>query len=691
MDWQREAYREEAGELLAELEIALLELEQSPERADLIARVFRALHTIKGSGAMFGFTLIAEFTHEVETAFDLVREGALEASPELVNLTLAARDHIKRLLGAESDDAALAAAGAPLLERLRQVVGTRGGGAAAAKGILNPELPAESGEEQTFRIRFQPPPDLLADGTNPILLARELASLGELSSLVHVDSVPCLDAFDPEVCYASWDFVLTTRAGENAVRDVFLFVEDRVTLSIERIEGAAGHKRLGEILVERGALDEEELEAVLSSRPLLGASLVSEGIVAPEQVDAALLEQEHMRAAGNRRRQTEATATLRVPAAKLDGLVDVVGELVTVQARLSRHATLSGDSEAIFIAEEIERLTAQLREGTMSVRMVPIAETFNRFKRLVRDLSNDLGKQVNLALEGGETELDKSVIEQLNDPLVHLVRNAMDHGIEGPEARAAAGKPACGSIRLSAAHSGAFVVVKVEDDGAGLNTAAIRERAVARGLLEPSAECSEQELFQLIFEPGFSTAKAVSGVSGRGVGMDVVKRSIEALRGSLSLSSRPGQGTTVTLKIPLTLAIIDGLLITAGDQFYVLPLANVLECVEIRRSSREHRLGESVVIVRGEPVPYVSLRDWFDIPGTPPPIEQVIVTETAESKFGIVVDHVLGDHHTVIKKLGALYQHVEELSGATILGDGQVALILDVDKLCSGALQAAAA
>jgi len=323
----------------------------------------------------------------------------------------------------------------------------------------------------------------------------------------------------------------------------------------------------------------------------------------------------------------------------------------------------------------------------MNIRMLPIGETFTRFKRLVRDLSSELGKKTELITEGNETELDKTVIEQLGDPLMHLVRNSVDHGIESPERRIAAGKPATGKIRISASHSGAYVVIRIADDGAGLDRAAIRNRAIERGIIQRDAVLSDSELDRLIFSPGFSTASQITGVSGRGVGMDVVQRNIEALRGNLTVTSVRGKGTTVTLRIPLTLAIIEGLLVEAGGSNFVVPLSNVSECIELKRTEANRSSRQSLVVVRGEQVPYVVLRERFSLEGAAPPIEQVIIAETDEGKFGFVVDRVIGDHHAVIKKLGSLYRHVDEVSGATILGDGTIALVLDVARLAAAVVR----
>ncbi len=682
MDRHIAAFREEAAELLRELEVSLLELEERPGDGEVVGRVFRALHTIKGSGAMFGFTLLSGFTHRVETIFDGVREGRIAVTPPLIGATLAARDHIQALLAApEGAGSELDGVGEGILEQLTRAVGEPPPPPDPAGPSVSAAGP--SGTIATWRIRFEPAPDILLTGANPLLLLRDLRELGNLSLVAHMDRVPDLAAFDPEQCYVHWDLILTTAAGKDAIHDVFIFVEDRANISIEPVaETAAG--RLGDLLVARGDVLPEAVEGAVKERPRVGELLVSRGLASEEQVRAALLEQQHLGALKEKRQRVEAESTLRVPAAKLDSLVNIVGELVTMQARLSGYSLESGDAEITFIAGEVERLTETLRESAMSMRMLPIGETFARFKRLVRDLSSDLGKRVDLLIEGAATELDKSVIEVLVDPLVHLIRNAIDHGIESPERRAAAGKPPVGRLLLAASHEGAFVSIRVSDDGAGLDHGAIRARAVERGLIAPDALLSEQQLAALILKPGFSTASAVSEISGRGVGTDVVQRAVEDLRGTLAVQSTQGQGTSVTLRIPLTLAIIDGLLVEAGGDCFVVPLSNISSCQELARERGAVRR-QSLVTVREQLVPYVVLREHFHIPGEAPPNEQVIIAETREGPCGLVVDRVIGDHHTVVKRLGNLYRHVEEVSGATILGNGKVALILDVDKLARAA------
>ena len=684
-----QVYIEEARELLAELETVLLELEENPEDSELIGRAFRALHTIKGSGAMFGFETIAAFTHEVETAFDLVRSNKLPVSKELIDLTLKARDTIRGFLeGEDSAEDKTRAEG--ILKEYRHIV---------AQNQTTPEKvdPFEKVEEQltpdsteknvTYRLRFRPHQDLFNSGTNPIPLLNELRSLGPCTIVANTGPIPLLNEFNPEACYIFWDIILTTAAGLDALRDVFIFVDDSCEIKIEVVDEEGqfiddmGHKKLGEILIERGDIDPETLKKVLTSQKRLGEMLVDAGLVQPELVQSALLEQEHIRKVKEKRQKTEAVSSIRVAAGKLDLLVNLVGELVTVQARLSQTASSSHNSDLVLISEEIERLTEELRDNTMSIRMMPIGSTFSQFQRLVRDLSKDLQKEIVLTTEGEETELDKTVIDRLHDPLVHLIRNSIDHGIETPDVRRAAGKSIQGKVHLSALHSGANVLIRIEDDGKGLNPETIRNKAIEKGMITADAKLSEKEIFALIFAAGFSTAVSITNVSGRGVGMDVVKRTIDSLRGTIEVESELGKGTTVTLKLPLTLAIIDGLLVETGGDFFVMPLSAVEECVELSREDIQKAHGRHIANVRGEIVPYLRLREQFRVNGQPPEIEQIVITGVNGHRTGIVVDQVIGEHQTVIKSLGKFYKDVELISGATILGDGTLALILDLGKL----------
>ena len=682
----REAFVEEAHELLAELENSLLELEETPDDKELVGRVFRAMHTIKGSGAMFGFDDIAAFTHEVESVYDKVREDKLLVTTELINLTLAAKDRIRLMLDGphigEAPDGRTSEQIVAAFQRLASGTEVPDStpldrvGPAVSEGASPPPI---QGHATTYRIRFVPSRNIFLSGTNPLLLLDELRALGECEVVALLDDIPPLQGINPEECYVSWDVVLTTGCGLDSIRDVFIFVEGDCTLTIDTIDT---EKRVGEILVERGDVQGEEVSQALSEQKRLGEILVDKGITTSGRVESALAEQEHVRKARERSQaKDEGISSIRVPADKLDVLVNLVGELVTVQARLSQAASLLNHAELASVAEEVERLTGELRDNTLNIRMLPIGTTFSRFKRLVRDLSRELGKDIELTTDGEETELDKTVIERLNDPLVHLIRNSIDHGIEAPGEREALHKPKTGNIHLSAAHSGAQVVIRIKDDGKGLDREAILAKAVERGLASPNSECGDKEVFDFIFKPGFSTAREVTNVSGRGVGMDVAKRAIDALRGTIDMASEKDKGTTVTVRLPLTLAIVEGLLVALGADNFVLPLSIVEECVELTRDNAEKSHGRKIANIRGEIVPYIRLRDEFNIDGESPPTEQIVVVRLNSQRIGLVVDKVVGEHQTVIKNLGRLYKDVEAVSGATILGDGTVALIVDAAKV----------
>ncbi|MDD2319860.1 MAG: chemotaxis protein CheA [Geobacteraceae bacterium] len=681
----RQAFREEAFELLTELENALLELEENPHDQDLLGRSFRAMHTIKGSGAMFGYTAIAEFTHDIETVFDQIRNGSTNINRELIDKTLRSCDLIRVML--DDETAVSESERSDLTDYFHKLNQNK-----AAKGVntsISRPSPADQSTAETekiYRISFKPAPDIFFSGIDPLGMLNELRLLGTCSIVAHLDRIPPLEDIQPDHCYTYWDVILTTTREEHAIRDVFIFIEDSCELKIEcivKMDSFADEqveKRLGEILVERGELTEENIAGILKQKKRLGEMLVETGLTVPSKVAAALVEQQQVREVHQKRQTTEAASSLRVPSEKLDTLVNLVGELVTVQARLTQTAAVRNDPQLANIAEEVERLTAELRESTLTIRMMPIGTCFSKFRRLVRDLSAELGKEVEMITDGAETELDKTVIERLNDPLVHIIRNSLDHGIEPAEIRERIGKPRHGTIRISAKHSGDSVVLTIHDDGAGLDAAVLRTKAIDRKLIPANAELAESELFHLIFAAGFSTATKVTGISGRGVGMDVVKKAIDSLRGQIFITSKNGQGTTITIRLPLTLAIIESLLVKIQDSSFVMPLSVVEECVELNRSDSTRAAGR-LLPIRGTLVPYVPLRERFGLSGSAPLTEQVVIANVEGKRIGFVVDQVIGQHQTVIKSLGTAYRNVAAVSGATILGDGSVAMILDIPKL----------
>jgi two-component system, chemotaxis family, sensor kinase CheA len=657
-------FRQEAQELLEVLEQALLDLEHAPGDAGLVDSAFRALHTIKGSGAMFGFDAVAAFTHHVETAFDLVRKGKVTASRELIAVALTAKDRMRLLI--ERPESADAVEGDEILRSLKRIVeGT-------------PAAVSSQSAGATWRIQFRLAENAMAMGTNPLLLLDELRTLGTATVTALTDAIPPLDELAPTNCYVRWDVILSTSHPRSVIEDVFLFVIDDMDLKITAIDINSEANKIGEILVDRGDVKPEAVADALSSQVPLGRLLVKSGAVDQDKVTSALAEQEHVRA---ETRATKAADSIRVPAERLDELMDRVGELMIAQSRLTQVAANSNDVQVKSVAEEIERLAVELRDTTMGVRTLPIGSLFGRFRRLVHDLAQELGKKIELSTIGEETELDKTMIERLNDPLIHLIRNSIDHGLEVPDARIAAGKPEPGRITLSARHVGAEVLVSIADDGSGLDRSRIQARAEEQGLLVPGAKLSDAELFQILFQPGFSTVREVTSLSGRGVGMDVVKRTIEGLRGKIDIASTPGKGTVVTLRLPLTLAIIDGLLVRVGDGRYVIPLSAVEECVELSADEDARSQGRSFLSVRGDLVPFLRLRELFRAPTAPDPYQKVVIVSSDEQRIGLVVDQVIGNHQTVIKSLSKLHSDCGTFSGATILGDGAVALILDIAHL----------
>ena len=660
-------FRQEAQELLEVLEQALLDLEHAPGDGDLIDSAFRALHTIKGSGAMFGFDALAGFTHHVETAFDLVRKGQVIASQELIAVTLAAKDRMRLLI--ERPEAADAAQGEEILQNLKRIVEASSG---------PPSEATEAPAAVTWRIQFRLAENAMAMGTNPLLLLDELRGLGDATVTALTDAIPPLDELVPTDCHVGWDVVLTTVQPRTSIEDVFVFVADDMDLKITALGAATQDHGPDEPPVDRGDAKQEAAIIALADRLPLGAGSAEAGNMKPDKPNPVPAEQRQVRPEA---RSAKTADSIRVPAERLDELMDRVGELMIAQSRLSQVAANSNDTHVKSVAEEIERLAVELRDTTMGIRTVPIGSLFGRFRRLIHDLAQELGKKIELSTAGEETELDKTMIERLNDPLIHLIRNSIDHGLELPSERAEAGKSAAGRITLSARHAGAEVLVSIADDGRGLDRARIQARAEEQGLLAPGAKLSDGELFQILFQPGFSTAREVTSLSGRGVGMDVVKRAIESLRGKIDVASTPEKGTVVTLRLPLTLAIIDGLLVRVGHGRYVLPLSAVEECVELSLEEDARSRGLSFLNVRGDLVPYLRLRELFNASTPPDPYQKVVIVASGEQRVGLVVDQVIGNHQTVIKSLSVLHADSTTFSGATILGDGAVALILDIAHL----------
>jgi two-component system chemotaxis sensor kinase CheA len=660
-----ETFRQEARELLEQLELGLLDLEQTPDNDDLINSTFRALHTIKGSGAMFGFTAVAAFVHEFETAFDQVRKGQAPATSELIAVALDAKDHIHKLI--EQPDTPQTG-GEAILDALHIVIAGGQAQPAVAAPAPAPEAATTSAPTAArWRLRFRLPGDALVYGTNPLLLLDEIREIGPCTIVALTDTIPPLEIIDPEVPYLGWQVDIEHNDPRGAIDDVFMFLKDGMELSIEPLTETAASTETSMGVDIDLSLEPDPAPAV-ATPPTAAAPRPKSPAAEPEAKPSAAPER-------------AASSSMRVDAERLDELMDRVGELVIAQARLTQIAAMSQDGNLKTIAEELERLSSGLRDTTMGIRMVPIGSLFSRFRRLIHDLSRDLGKEIEFITSGEDTELDKTMIERLADPLVHLIRNSVDHGLESADKRLAAGKPAQGTVRLSAVYAGAEVAISVTDDGAGLNAERIRAKAEEAGLLAPDAKIADADLWQMIFAPGFSTAREVTSLSGRGVGMDVVKRTIDGLRGSIDVATTPGQGSTMTLRLPLTLAIIDGMLVRVGNGRYTIPLAAVEECVELPEGIEANARGRNFLDIRGSLVPFLRLREVFGTKTAVEPHQKVVIVSSGEGRVGLVVDQIIGNNQTVIKQLSKLHAPIKSFSGATILGDGSVALILDTAHL----------
>ncbi len=731
MEQALQAFITESRELLEDMELALLGVRQEADPSDAINAIFRAAHTIKGSAGLFGLDFIVDFAHVAESVLDRVREGDIAIDDDVITLLLGCRDHIGHLVdvaaaGHDQADAQLQAEAEPLLAGLHQLLDGPASSAAPAAGGAGAARPAPApqagetahGNADHWHISLRFGSDVLRNGMDPISFLRYLKKLGTIVGIVTLtDRLPGLEAMDAESCYLGFEIVLRSGSSKAEIESAFEFVLDdclvhilpphsQVAQYIELLgnlgeDDDGGALRLGDMLVQCGSLTRRELEQALQLQyrqrdegPLekpLGMLLIEQGRVEPPVVRAALERQQQIKAAGAMQgkdggaRPAE-SQSVRVDAEKLDRLVDLVGELITATATATQ-AGMRVQSAALQEAHSmLNGLVQEVRDSALQLRMVKIGGTFNRFQRMVRDVSREIGKDIVLAVHGEDTELDKTVVEKITDPLTHLVRNSMDHGIEPVAVRLERGKPAYGTLTLNAYHDSGSIVIEVSDDGGGLSRERILAKATERGLVDPGKALSDDEIYQLIFEPGFSTAEQVTNLSGRGVGMDVVKRNITALRGSVSLSSQPGAGTKVTVRLPLTLAIINGFQISVGESVFVLPLESIEECVEFRDDT-----GHDYTELRGQVLPFARLRVMFSVPGTAGNRQSIVVVRHGTQRFGLIVDRLLGEAQTVIKPLAPMFAHLRGISGSSILGSGQVALILDVPALAAQAMEQAGA
>lgn len=686
----QDSFCEEATELLAELEDNFLELEQDLNNMEIINSIFRSMHTIKGSGSMFGFPNTSSFTHELETVFDKVRKSEVIVTRELIEIGLESQRFISEIIEDKDElSPTLRATQKDILKRLQayspiedKLINTE----VEAKPTISIDLGLESENENALmRISFSPNKDILTFGINPLLSLEELTDFGDCTILAYTNSIPTLEEIEQHNCYISWQILLSTNNSKDDVLEVFSFIEDHCDISIEIIDkdGDASdeYKKLGEILVDRGDLTKEQIDDLFVDKKPIGEKINDAGLLSNEKISSALLEQELVKKQRNQRQKKNESDSIRVSSLKLDIQMNLIGELVIGLARLNQLIEKNSDQELNAVSDELDHLVTQVRDNALSIRMLPIGSTFSKFRRLVRDLSTEQGKEIELITVGGDTELDKTVIEQLSDPLVHLIRNSLDHGIEIPSIREENGKSAKGQITLSAKQSQGQVIIEIKDDGKGIDPQIIRKIALEKNIISADDKLSDKELYSQIFAPGFSTAKTITNISGRGVGMDVVKRSIEALRGSIDIDSIVGQGSMITLKLPLTLAIIEGLVVDVGSETLVIPLTLIEECVETKFVSLKSSKSGYLVRVRDSLIPCLSLNQWLGNNTPPPDLVQIIIVNVDGEQYGLIVDDVIGQQQIVIKSLGSIYQSIEGITGATILGDGSVAIILDLQQI----------
>lgn len=665
---------EEALDNINDLEQALLELELSPCNKDLLERVFRVMHSLKGGGAMFGFDQLSEFTHRLESIYDLIRSGKLCVSSNLLSVTLKSVDLLRDLLNLDAVDST------EIRSRYKEVslaiddaIQHEASMMATSVSSFHQKKSEKSDGQKTigmatYYIHFYPESHILQNGTNLLYLIDELKSLGQMFSIAGVCNLPALEDFSPFDSYFFWDFFLATDLGEDAIKDVFIFVEDESVVELHKMSNSSlfGNsqfvERLNDLADKQNDIGFSDFADFMGSEEVPSEAADSTPEVVSKQDNA----------------NGRSSSSIRVSSEKIDGLMNLVSELVITQERLNLIASRYQIPELKMVTERVQKLTGMLRDSAFSISLIPVENMLTRFQRLVRDLSGDLGKQIVFTATGTETEMDKTMIDSLTDPILHIIRNSIDHGIEMPDERLRKGKPAKGTIHLKAGYSGANVVITISDDGAGIDVRKVRQKAIEKEIIKESDLLTEQEILNLVFLPGFSTLGSVTELSGRGVGMDVVKRNIGAIRGEVGITSEVNKGTVITITLPLVLSIIDGLLVRIGQNQYVIPLSLTDRIYPVESHLLENNFIQAMML-DNEQVPFFNLRREMGIGGEAPARCQMVVVNHTNIRMALSVDQVIGKIQAVLKPLGRLYHDQKMVSAATIMGDGTIALVLDVN------------
>jgi len=666
IDKFRAKFVEESLDNVQDLEESLLLLENDRADKEIIERIFRAMHSLKGGGAMFGFTDLSEFTHHLETVFDWVRNGKLAISDDLISLTFEAIDQIKHYLsvGDLEDEDEKKQANA-LTNKVKRFVSNPSEHDEVELTENVQSVEEEEDGSKSYFIKFVPHTDILRNGTNPLFLLDDLHDLGTAHVIYNDTKAPLYDAFDPVSCYVSWIIILNTEEAINEIQDVFIFVEDECDLEITEV-------------FEGNILEQKDFQDLLESCKESGETISSEILKNVQPATAKEEPKEANKKKGVQLKETK-ISSIRVASNKIDELVNLVSELVTIQAQLNLYAEKDGQPGIIALSENIQKLTRQLRDNAFEISLIPLQNDLMRFQRLVRDLSKELNKEIDFIIEGGDIELDKNIIEHLTDPLLHMIRNCIDHGIEMPDERITKGKSPKGTIIFRAYYEGASVIIKVIDDGKGIDPNFILKKAISKGLVAEDVELTRKEIFDLVFMSGFSTRENVSDLSGRGVGMDVVKRKIGAIRGEVSIDSEVDKGTTITLELPLTLSIIDGLLVEVAKKQYVIPISSIEKLYPLPEADR-NKIFNEVISLGEEQFPVIDLQKVFKTPSTNEK-QHIVQVKYENKKIGLIVDDVIGEYQTVVKPLGKLLKSQEIISGASIMGDGSISMVIDTNRL----------
>ena len=685
MEKYQRKFIEEAKELLVSLETCLLELEKAPDNADLINEIFRIMHSLKGSGAMFGFSRISSLTHDFETVFSSIRSGQLIVSKFLIDLSFQALDLIRDLLKGVEGEGELNRYN-KLIDQIQTIsrhkVESEDRPFPPSKGIGLNIKRTEKKEKSIWLINFRPHPEILSEGNNPLYMLDELATMGEMISVPIFDQlVGSLSAFDPTKLTIGWNILLSSDSSDDSIKNVFLFVQEKSKLKISRLTSAYSgdlSEKISQIknLLAVTEVIEKDLQALFIE------DVVEDNRQADNNDSTEFDKPSNI----TNQISDESTVidsneiTIRVPSGKLDDLMNLVSELITTQGQLATISENLKSPNLINLTEKYEKLIRQLREEAMEMSLISVNTLTVRFKRLVRDLSSKLDKKINLIIEGGETELDKTIIENLSEPLLHIIRNSIDHGIESPEQRIKLGKAETGEIRIRAFYSGSEVHIEITDDGKGINPSQVLKRAIERGIVDNQSALPENEILKLLFKPGFSTKDSVSEYSGRGVGMDVVAKKITELRGDVELSSKKGLGTKTLIKLPLTLTIMDGMLTEVGSTKYIVPISSVRKIYEIHIDDLKDSFNK-LVTLEGKQYPFLLLSTEFE--GKLPERDklQLVLVEYEQVKMGLIVDHIIGEQQVVLKPLGTSLKKNRMFSGGSILGNGDIALVLDTNKL----------